>query len=208
MYTQDTSREAWFDNIRSLLLIMVINKDRDGYWIYLQVGRIGLCSSLLFGAVLLMTWANVSGLLLGGCGLINCIEITTLLVIVIWGGLFLRSYYTGGVYMLLCFYHCNGMMLGIRELVFICDVISYISRWITLALRLGINIYVGHCLLDIVGVSISSKVSYGAYLNIGLDLGLLNLIVLILIMELGVSIVQSYVLCLMIQLYLSELEAC
>lgn len=84
------------------------------------------------------------------------------------------------------------------------EFISYISKPISLGVRLFINLMAGHCLLKvIVGFSLKMMLSMDVILPI---FHVLPLIILVLLvgLELGVALIQAYVFTVLTCIYLSD----
>jgi F-type H+-transporting ATPase subunit a len=88
----------------------------------------------------------------------------------------------------------EGMPLMLTPLLVLIESVSYIARAFSLGIRLGANIIAGHSLLVIVSSFVSVMLSPLSRLVLFCPIGLLIIFALFL-MELGVAILQAYILC-------------
>ena len=92
----------------------------------------------------------------------------------------------------------SGIPLGIIPLIFIIELISYISRIISLSVRLSANMISGHTILSIVS-------TFGYQLSIIPQIIILIPIIgLIYILEIGVAIIQAYVFVILTATYIKD----
>lgn len=93
----------------------------------------------------------------------------------------------------------TGNTIYIIPLIFIIEIISYVSRVISLSVRLSANMISGHLLLHII-------TNFGIHLSIYLSIIPILLLFPIYILELAVCIIQSYVLGILIVSYIKDVE--
>lgn len=92
----------------------------------------------------------------------------------------------------------SGIPIGIIPLIFIIELISYISRVISLSVRLSANMISGHTILSIIS-------TFGFQLSILPQLFILIPIIgLIYILEIGVAIIQAYVFVILTATYIKD----
>ena len=95
----------------------------------------------------------------------------------------------------------SGSPLGMSPLLVIIEIVSNISRPVALGMRLAANLTAGHILVTILGdfgiklVFISSALP-----------GLVSVIIIFLmvLLEIGVLVIQAYVFCLLLMIYLKD----
>ncbi len=96
----------------------------------------------------------------------------------------------------------KGKMVIILPLIFIIEVISYLSRIISLSARLIINMLAGHILLKISAIFL-----YGLLINSNnFYLLLILLIIPIILLETAIAFIQTYIFILLISNYLKDGE--
>jgi ATP synthase subunit 6 len=91
----------------------------------------------------------------------------------------------------------KGLPLGIIPIITLIEIISYLSRIISLSIRLTANIVAGHTILNIIS-------SFGFTYNLLGKLFIIPVLFIILILELGVSIIQAIVFGILISTYLKD----
>lgn len=92
----------------------------------------------------------------------------------------------------------NNVPLVLIPYIMIIEIISYLSRVLSLAIRLSTNMIAGHTLIYIISW-------FGSKLNIFIKLFIIiPVIFTILILEFGVSIIQAYVLCVLFSTYIKD----
>ena len=89
----------------------------------------------------------------------------------------------------------NGVPTLLIPYIMIIELISYLSRVLSLAIRLSTNMIAGHVLIYII-----SFFSYNSKFYL---LGI-PVLILILILEIGVSIIQAYVLAVLTATYIKD----
>ncbi|MBX9859210.1 MAG: F0F1 ATP synthase subunit A [Sphingomonas sp.] len=97
--------------------------------------------------------------------------------------------------------HGSGILLG--SFVFIIEVLSFLSRPFTLAIRLFANMTAGHVLLKVFGTFVVALGSFGALPYV---FGVLPLAVNVALsaLEVLIAVVQAYVFALLASLYLND----
>ena len=82
--------------------------------------------------------------------------------------------------------------------IFLIELISYLSRVLSLAIRLSTNMIAGHVLIYIISW-------FGYKMNLIIKgFVIIPILLLILILEIGVSIIQGYVLSVLIATYIKD----
>jgi len=154
----------------------------------------------LFNVILL---TNLLGLLPYSFTVTSHLIITFLLSFSVFIGTTIVCFQKHNYKMIELFVPANTSFLLTLLLVPI-EFISYISKPISLGVRLFINLMAGHCLLKvIVGFSLKMMLSLDAILPI---FHVLPLIILVLLvgLELGVALIQAYVFTVLTCIYLSD----
>lgn len=97
--------------------------------------------------------------------------------------------------------HGSGILLG--SFVFVIEVLSFLSRPFTLAIRLFANMTAGHVLLKVFGTFVVALGSFGALPYV---FGVLPLAVNVALsaLEVLIAVVQAYVFALLASLYLND----
>jgi ATP synthase subunit 6 len=92
----------------------------------------------------------------------------------------------------------KGINKFIIPIISFIEIISYISRIVSLSIRLTANMVAGHTILSIIS-------SFGLYLSLSFNVLLIvPIIILILILELGVAIIQAYVFAILTTTYIKD----
>ena len=87
--------------------------------------------------------------------------------------------------------------MGLAPFLVLVEVISYAARAISLGVRLAANIIAGHLLFTIMSGFVLSMPGVTGILPAGV-------LIFIAVLEIGVAIVQAYVFCLLIIIYLRD----
>jgi ATP synthase subunit 6 len=93
--------------------------------------------------------------------------------------------------------------LVLLPLMLLIEVVSYIIRSISLAVRLSANIMAGHTLTHIIADVIFYLFSFASFFEI-FSFFLIIILSLILLLEFGVAFLQAYVFTLLICMYLND----
>nr|QJS34687.1 ATP synthase F0 subunit 6 [Tylopathes sp. n. NB-2020] len=94
----------------------------------------------------------------------------------------------------------DGAPLGLAPLLVLIETVSYISRAISLGVRLAANLSAGHLLFAILaGFSFSMLTAGGV-----ISLFPLLIMVFITLLEMAVAVIQAYVFCLLTTIYLAD----
>nr|QIN90381.1 ATP synthase F0 subunit 6 [Relicanthus daphneae] len=94
----------------------------------------------------------------------------------------------------------DGAPLGLAPLLVLIETVSYISRAISLGVRLAANLSAGHLLFAILaGFGFSMLTSSGL-----ISLFPLLIMVFITLLEMAVAVIQAYVFCLLTTIYLAD----
>lgn len=92
----------------------------------------------------------------------------------------------------------NGVPKLLIPYIFLIELISYLSRVLSLAIRLSTNMIAGHVLIYIISW-------FGYKMNLIIKgFVIIPILLLILILEIGVSIIQGYVLSVLIATYIKD----
>lgn len=101
------------------------------------------------------------------------------------------------------FFLPNGIHLALAPLLVPIELVSYIARVFSLAIRLFANMMSGHTLLKIIAGFAWTMLSFGGIWYF-LHLFPLTIIIAVTILELGIAILQAYVFTILICLYLND----
>nr|QJS34661.1 ATP synthase F0 subunit 6 [Stichopathes sp. n. NB-2020] len=94
----------------------------------------------------------------------------------------------------------DGAPLGMAPLLVLIETVSYISRAISLGVRLAANLSAGHLLFAILAGFSFSMLTAGGFIS----LFPLLIMVFITLLELAVAVIQAYVFCLLTTIYLAD----
>nr|WAJ54440.1 ATP synthase subunit 6 [Lillipathes sp. USNM 1457355] len=94
----------------------------------------------------------------------------------------------------------DGAPLGLAPLLVLIETVSYISRAISLGVRLAANLSAGHLLFAILAGFSFSMLTAGGLIS----LFPLVIMVFITLLEMAVAIIQAYVFCLLTTIYLAD----
>lgn len=97
----------------------------------------------------------------------------------------------------------SGTPLALVPVLVLIETLSYSSRAVSLGLRLSANVLSGHLLMLIIGSLIFNLMSISLFSFIG---GLIPMIavIAIIILEVGISMIQAYVFCILFSGYLKD----
>lgn len=95
----------------------------------------------------------------------------------------------------------SGAPLFLAPLLVIIETISYISRAISLGVRLAANLSAGHLLFAILASFGFAMISNGMLV---LSLGPILVMVFITLLEIAVALIQAYVFCLLTAIYIND----
>lgn len=165
----------------------------------------------VYSLFLFILFNNVIGLIPYSFTTTSHIIVTLTMSLTIMIGLTLLGIYKHS-YKFFTLFIPNGLSKGFTKylipLIFIIELISYLSRIISLSVRLAANLMSGHTLLKIIAnTSITALTSIKSYFltTIVILLPILLLCALF-ILETGVSIIQAYVFTLLTLTYIKDVE--
>jgi ATP synthase subunit 6 len=101
------------------------------------------------------------------------------------------------------FFLPSGVHIALAPLLVPIEVVSYVARVFSLAIRLFANMMSGHTLLKIIAGFAWTMISFGGVWYI-LQLFPLLIIIAVTVLELGIAILQAYVFTILICLYLND----
>ena len=174
------------------------------HWIVLVKDSLGVKGSkyfpFVFSLFLLIAWLNVLGLFpyvftVGTHIIVTFgLSLSILIVVTILG---IKNFKADFFSMLMP----QGAPMGLAPLLVLIETASYLSRAISLGVRLAANLSAGHLLFAILA-------SFAYQMLVG-DLVLLSIfpiaiMVFITILEIAVAMIQAYVFCLLTKLYLGD----
>nr|WHI93344.1 ATP synthase F0 subunit 6 [Elatopathes abietina] len=94
----------------------------------------------------------------------------------------------------------DGAPLGLAPLLVLIETVSYISRAVSLGVRLAANLSAGHLLFAILAGFSFSMLTAGGLIS----LFPLLIMVFITLLEMAVAVIQAYVFCLLTTIYLAD----
>lgn len=97
----------------------------------------------------------------------------------------------------------SGTPLALVPILVLIETISYSSRAISLGLRLSANVLSGHLLMLILGSLIFNLMSVSLFTFVGGIIPMLA-VVTIIVLEVAISMIQAYVLCILFSGYLKD----
>ena len=166
---------------------------------------------LIFSLFLFILFNNTIGLIPYSFTTTSHIIVTLTMSLTIMIGLTIIGFYKHS-YKFFNLFIPNGLNKGFTKfiipLIFAIELISYLSRIISLSVRLAANLMSGHTLLKIIcNTSVTAISSIKSYL-ISSVLILLPILLLcaLFILETGVSIIQAYVFTLLTTTYIKDVE--
>ena len=172
-----------------------------------QVGRRGeKYFPILFVLFFFILMCNLVGLIPINFCITSHIFVTFSLSISMFVGIVILSIQHQGKDFLWFFVPKNVPQVLIPFLTFI-EVVSYISRLFSLAIRLFANMVAGHALLHIIGGSLAggSKMLSNVHIAVGLLIIIpFFIFVAIVGLEMGIAFLQAYVFVVLVTIYLNE----
>ena len=116
----------------------------------------------------------------------------------LWIGHFMLSYFNQPIF-ILAHLVPKGSPKALQPFIVLIEIIRNIIRPITLRVRLTANIIAGHLLLTLLGTLTNSNYLVLAFVLLGM--------IIIVLLETGVSLIQSYVYTVLSTLYISEVNS-
>ena len=94
-----------------------------------------------------------------------------------------------------------GALMGLAPLLVLIETASYISRAISLGIRIAANLTAGHLLSTVIG-----RFCFTMIINKIVILSIFPLLILVFIsaLEMAVTVIQAYVFCLLVTIYFSD----
>lgn len=156
---------------------------------------------IIYSIFIMILINNIIGLIPYSLTITNHIIYTIYMSTTIIIGITIRGIQKHGIGFLRLFIPSGltGNTIYILPLIFIIEIISYISRIISLSVRLSANMISGHLLLHII-------TNFGIQLSIYICIIPILLLFPIYILELAVCIIQSYVFAILIVSYIKDVE--
>jgi F-type H+-transporting ATPase subunit a len=178
-----------FEDIYKFILGLIKDQMGSKGFIYFPF----ICSLFFF-----ILFANLLGLSPFGISITSYMGITFFFSLTIWLGMTLLGFSLYKLKFLKMF--TPDVNIELLIILIVIDLISYIIRAFSLAIRLSANITAGHTLLNVI-----SGLNLGVLHNLVLFFPItLGLILLILVLELGIAFVQSYVFIMLFSIYIND----
>lgn len=157
---------------------------------------------LVFTLFMIVLLGNLLGMIPGSFTFTSHIAVTGILALIIFAVVTVMGFVNHGLHFLQLF--CPpGVPLWIAPLIIPIEIISYLSRPITLSLRLFINMLAGHLMVKVIAGFSLMMVGMGVGGMLG-SLGPMLFNVLLIGFEVFVAFVQAYVFALLTCIYLRD----
>lgn len=189
--------------------ILSNNKERIGEILYIRIDEVvrdmlGISKyiPLLYSLFIFILINNLIGLIPYSFTVTSHIVYTLGISISLWIGVTIIGISKHGIRFILLFIPKGlnkGAIKYIIPFIFIIEIVSYLSRVISLAVRLTANMISGHLLLHII-------TNFGLHLSIYLFFLPIIFLLPIYMLELGVCFIQSYVFTLLTISYIKDVE--
>lgn len=157
---------------------------------------------LVFTLFMIVLLGNLLGMIPGSFTFTSHIAVTGILALIVFFTVTIMGFVKHGLHFLQLF--CPpGVPLWIAPLIIPIEIISYLSRPVTLSLRLFINMLAGHLMVKVIAGFSVMMVGAGAVGMLG-SLGPMLFNVLLIGFEIFVAFVQAYVFALLTCIYLRD----
>lgn len=97
----------------------------------------------------------------------------------------------------------KGAPIALAPLLVLLELLSYVSKFVSLGVRLGANMLAGHCLLKIIAGFGWTMLCAGGFLAVA-STGPFAVVFLLTGLELGIAMIQAYVFSMLMCIYLNE----
>lgn len=157
---------------------------------------------LVFTIFMVVLLGNTLGLIPGAFTYTSHVAVTGILALIVFFVVTIMGFVKHGLHFLQLF--CPpGVPLWLAPLIIPIEIISYLSRPVTLSLRLFINMLAGHLMLKVIAGFSLMMIGAGTVGMLG-SLGPMLFNVLLIGFELFVAFVQAYVFALLTCIYLRD----
>ena len=157
---------------------------------------------LVFTLFMIVLLGNLLGMIPGSFTFTSHIAVTGILALIVFFTVTVMGFVKHGLHFLQLF--CPpGVPLWIAPLIIPIEIISYLSRPVTLSLRLFINMLAGHLMVKVIAGFSVMMFGAGAVGMLG-ALGPMFFNVLLIAFEIFVAFVQAYVFALLTCIYLRD----
>jgi ATP synthase subunit 6 len=171
--------------------------------VYTNVGLAGqIFFPFLFCLLLFILLANLVGLIPYSFTLTSHIIVTLSLAIIVFFGVNVLVILNHGLKTLKLFFP-SGTAIELSFLIIPIELISYISKPVSLSVRLFANMMAGHTLLKVIASFAWKMMQNGFFLFI-IHVVPLILLVILYGLELGVSLIQAYVFLVLCSIYIND----
>jgi F-type H+-transporting ATPase subunit a len=156
----------------------------------------------VFTIFMVVLLGNLLGMIPGSFTYTSHIAVTGILALIVFGIVTVMGFVKHGLHFLQLF--CPpGVPLWIAPLIIPIEIISYLSRPVTLSLRLFINMLAGHLMLKVIAGFCVMIFAAGGLAALG-SLGPMIFNILLIGFEVFVAFVQAYVFALLTCIYLRD----
>lgn len=156
----------------------------------------------IFTLFTFILFANLMGMVPGGFTVTSHIIVTFTLAIAIFVGATVVGFVKHGLHFL-HFFVPQGCPAILLPLLVAIELMSYLARPFTLALRLAANMMAGHVLLKVVGGFVGPMMTAGGVIMIG-SIAPIALLIAFVGFEFLVAVIQAYVFALLVSVYLND----
>jgi F-type H+-transporting ATPase subunit a len=162
--------------------------------------------AVIFAVFLFILFSNIIGLIPGNFCITSQLLVTLTLSVGVFVGLTIIAISIQGINFVFFFVPKNVPSVLLPFLIFI-EIVSYISRVFSLALRLFANMVAGHALLHILsGATVAGLKKIGSFSIFILTIMAIPLVLLcaIICLEIGIAFLQAYVFVVLFSIYLND----
>jgi len=162
----------------------------------------------IFYLFLFISFFNLCGMIPYSLTLTSHLIVTFSIAVISWGGVLLCGIERHGVRIFSIFYP-NGLSFSLVPFVCLIEVVSHLTRVVSLALRLFSNIVAGHILLDLVSIFLFKLTvsSFLAMKAVVLFFGMAIVLVLF-FFECAICLLQAYIFAVLSCIYCSDYVQC
>lgn len=153
---------------------------------------------IVFSIFMFVLICNILGMVPGSFAVTSHIIVTFALAIFIFIGVTLIAIFKHGIGKFLHFFLPEGTPWAMAPLLFLIEVLSYLTRPVSLSIRLAANMMAGHVAMKVVALLI---------ITFGMALGVVSMFPLLLFMtgfEIAVCVIQAYVFTILTCVYLND----
>lgn len=167
--------------------------------IYETTGKEGLkYFPIVFTLFVFILTCNLFGMIPGSLTVTSHIIVTFALAAFIFIGVTLIAIYKHGIVKFIHFFLPEGTPAIMAPLLFVIEFFSYLSRPVSLSVRLAANMMAGH---------VTMKVIAGLVITFGMALGVISMfpmLVFLTAFEIAIAVIQAYIFTILACVYLND----